>query len=109
MTPAILDIAALTASAPSDKVRRLMRAGFERQLPEILSSFDAAEDAWAWQECVHKLRGACSAMGARRVGAFLLEVEHSPLAAQADWRDRQRRQLVLHLDDLLHEMRARIP
>lgn len=98
----VFDAASLAAVAPDPGIQRRMAQAFLRQLPAILDDIAQAaacdDGGDAWRPAVHKLRGACLAMGGRRLGALLDTLENDARYAALTERARARDALAREVD-----------
>ncbi|MGA0569276.1 Hpt domain-containing protein [Variovorax sp. VNK109] len=105
----VLDGEAFAESAPNARVRSLMAAAFERQLPMIVGELEAGAGEQVpfaqWQDAVHKLKGSCATLGARRLADVLARWEQMAATSTPTDRRRANESLLPELARLSDELR----
>ena len=105
-SPSAIDPVAFAAIAPDPALQAAMLAAFSRQLPSLMTVLDdSGVRQKTWIDALHKLRGACAAIGATRLHDLAAEAEAS-CEPSADARAARRSALLAEIERLKRELPA---
>jgi HPt (histidine-containing phosphotransfer) domain-containing protein len=98
-----LDLAYLNSATLSDKILRAEILGlFLAQVDAAVKNLPLTRDGTAWHYMTHTLKGAASAVGAKRIAHLADEWGKRPLPSHMDQREGMARELANALKDFRH-------